>query len=50
MFANVWHHAEDDLLDTSFDLTDKGRIRVEIVLSGISRFGDSEHRRIHEKG
>ena len=36
MFANVCIHAEDDLLDTSFELTDKGVVlaaKMKIALS-----------------
>ena len=39
-------HAEDDLLDTSFDLTNNKGIlaaKMKIILSGISRSGDSEN-------
>ena len=39
MFANACMHAEDNLLDTSFDLTDKEGIlvaKMKIVLSRIS--------------
>ena len=46
MFANASIHAEDDLLDISFDLTDKEGIlaaKMKIVLSSIStsRAGDN---------
>ena len=44
MFANACIHAEDDLLDTSFDLTDKKGIlaaKMKIVLSRISGSGDN---------
>ena len=44
MFANAHIHAEDDLLDTSFDLTNKEGIlaaRMKIVLSRISGSGDN---------
>ena len=44
MFTNTWIHAEDDLLDTSFDLTDKEGVlvaRMKIVLSRISGSGDN---------
>ena len=43
MFANASIHAEDDLLDISFDLTDKEGIlaaKMKIVLSCISTSGD----------
>ena len=43
---NTCIHSEDDSLDTSFDLTDKEGIlaaKMKIVLSGISRSGDSEN-------
>ena len=39
-------HAEDNLLDTSFDLTDKKGIlaaKMKIALSRISRSGDSDN-------
>jgi hypothetical protein len=39
-------HAKDNLLDTSFDLTDKKGIlaaKMKIVLTGISRSGDSDN-------
>ena len=44
MFANACIHAEDDLLDTRFDLTDKEGIlaaKMKIVLSRISGSGDN---------
>ena len=44
MFVNAQIHAEDDLLDTSFDLTDKEGIltaKMKIVLSRISGSGDN---------
>ena len=44
MFANAGIHAEDDLLDTSLDLTDKEGIltaKTKIVLSRISGSGDN---------
>ena len=44
MFANACIDAEDDLLDTSFDLTDKKGIlaaKMKIVLSRISRSVDN---------
>ena len=44
MFANAHTHAEDDLLDSSFDLTDKKGIlaaKMKIVLSRISGSGDN---------
>ena len=44
IFANPWIHAEDNLLDTSFDLTDKEGIvaaKMKIVLSRISGSGDN---------
>ena len=44
MFANACIHAEDDLPDTSFDLTDKEGIlaaKMKIVLSRISGSGDN---------
>jgi autonomous glycyl radical cofactor GrcA len=37
MFANACIHAEYDLLDTSIDLTDKGKMKV--VISRISGSG-----------
>jgi hypothetical protein len=46
MFDNVCVHAEDILLDIKFDLTDKKGIsaaKMKIVLSGISRSGDSDN-------
>ena len=45
MFDNACNHTEDNLLDASFDMTDKKGIRtakMKIVLSGISRFGDGD--------
>ena len=39
-------YTEDNLLDSSFDLTDKKGIlvaKMKIVLSGISRSGDSDN-------
>ena len=45
MFDNACIHTEDNLLDASFDLTDKKGIhaaKIKIVLSGISRSGDSD--------
>ena len=45
MFDNACTHTEDNLLDASFDMTDKKGIRtakMKIVLSGISRFGDGD--------
>ena len=44
MFANTCIHVEADLLDTSFDLTDKEGIlvaKMKIVLSRISGSGDN---------
>ena len=44
MFVNAWIHAEDDLLDASFELTDKEGIRaakMKIVLSRISGSADN---------
>ena len=44
MFANAWIHAEDNLLDTSFDLTDKEGIvvaKMKIFFSRISGCGDN---------
>ena len=44
MFANTCMHAEDDLLDTSSDLTDKEGIlaaKMKIDLSRISGSGDN---------
>ena len=44
MFGNSCIHAEDDILDTSFDLTDKEGIlaaKMKIVLSRISGSGDN---------
>ena len=44
MFANTCIHVEDDLIDISFDLTDKEGIlvaRMKIVLSRISGSGDN---------
>ena len=46
MFNNACIHSEDNLLDTSFDLTDKKGIlgaKMKIVLSGISKSGDSDN-------
>ena len=46
MFDNACVHAEDNLLDTSFGLTDKKGIlaaKMKIVLSGISRSSDSDN-------
>ena len=46
MFANACIQAEDSLLDTSFDLTDKKGIlaaKMKIVLSRISRSDDSDN-------
>jgi hypothetical protein len=46
MFDNACIHAEDILLDTKFDLTDKKGIlaaKMKIVLSGISRSGDNDN-------
>ena len=43
---NACIHTEDNLLDSSFDLTDKKGIlvaKMKIVLSGISRSGDSDN-------
>ena len=42
---NACIHAEDNLLDSSFNLTDKGILvaKMKIVLSGISRSGDSDN-------
>ena len=44
MFANACIHADDDLLDTAFDLTDKEGIlaaKMKIVLSRISGSSDN---------
>ena len=44
MFTNAHIYAEDDLLDTSFDMTDKEGIlaaKMKIVLSRISGSGDN---------
>jgi hypothetical protein len=44
VFANACIHAEDDLLDTSFDLMDKEGIvaaKMKIDLSSISGSGDN---------
>ena len=44
MFANASNHAGDDLLDTTFDLTDKEGIlaaKMKIALSRISGSGDN---------
>ena len=44
MFANTCIHAEDDLLDTSIDLTDKVGIlvaKMKIAFSRISGSGDN---------
>ena len=44
MFANTCIHVEDDLIDISFDLTDKEGIlvaKMKIVLSRISGSGDN---------
>ena len=44
MFANVYIYADDDLLDTAFDLTNKEGIlaaKMKIVLSRISGSGDN---------
>ena len=43
---NACIHTEDNLSDSSFDLTDKKGIlvaKMKIVLSGISRSGDSDN-------
>ena len=43
---NACIHTEDNLLDSSFDLTDKKGIlvaKMKIVLSGISRSGNSDN-------
>ena len=45
-FDNACVHAEDNLLDTSFDLMDKKGIlaaKMKIALSRISRSGDSDN-------
>ena len=44
--ANACIHVEDNLLDTSFDLTDKKGIlaaKMKMALSRISRSGDSDN-------
>ena len=43
MFVNASIHAEDDLLDTIFDLTDKGILaaKMKIALSLIPGSGDN---------
>ena len=46
MFDNARIHAEDNILDTSFDLTDKKgfhAVKMKIVVTCISRSSDSDN-------